>query len=71
MWKGMRREIEDEKSGWGEQIREEWKKLGVGSVKQWCEKVENRGWLASKIESRKKEKGKNSKGTKDKRGNAA
>ena len=46
----MRRELQDEQSGWGKQIKEEWKKMGVRSVKQCCcEKVEERGWLASKI----------------------
>ena len=69
-WRRMRRELQDEQSRWGEQIREEWKKGGVESVKQWCEKVENWAWMASKIGSSKKEKGKNSKGSKDKRGNA-
>ena len=34
-WRRMRRELEDEQSRWGEQIREEWKKLGVNTVKQW------------------------------------
>ena len=56
-WRRMRWELEDEQSRWGEQIREEWKKLGVGSVKQWCEKVEDRNWLASKIGGRKKTRG--------------
>ena len=54
IWRRMRRELENEQSRWGEQIREEWEKLGVGSVKQWCEKVEDRSWLASKIGGRKK-----------------
>ena len=48
-WRRMRRELQDEQSGWGKQIREEWKKIGVKSVKQWCEKIEDRGWLASRI----------------------
>ena len=66
----MRRELEDEQSRWGEQIRrKEWEKLDVGSVKQWCEKVEDRSWLASKIGGRKKEKRRDSKGSNDKRGN--
>ena len=69
-WRRMRRELEDEQSGGGEQKREEWKMLGVKSVKQWCEKVEDRSWLASKIGGRKKEKRRDSKGSKDKRGNA-
>ena len=33
----MRREVDDEQSR-GEQIKEEWKKLGVGSVRQSCKK---------------------------------
>ena len=53
-WRRMRRELEDEQSRWGEQIREEWKKLGVNTVKQWCKKVEDWGWLASRIGSSKK-----------------
>ena len=66
----MRRELEDEQSRWGEQIREEWKKLGVGSVKQWCEKVEDPSWLASRIANRMK-KGIVSRGSRDGQGNAA
>ena len=53
-WRRMRRELEDEQSRWGEKIREEWKKLGVKTVKQWCKKVEDRGRLASRIGSKKK-----------------
>ena len=44
-WKGMKREIEDEKSGWGEQIRIEWNELGVEGVDEWTDLVEDRGWL--------------------------
>ena len=43
------REPLEQHSGWGKQIRDEWTKLGVKSVKQWCEKVEDREWLASRI----------------------
>ena len=42
----------------GNKIREEWKKMGVRSVKQWCEKIEDREWLASRIGGKKKGKGK-------------
>ena len=55
-WRRMRREIEDDQSQWGKRIKEYWKKMGVKSVKQWCEKVEDRGWLANKL-GRKKKKG--------------
>ena len=41
----MRQEIEDEKSGWGEQIRSDWNELGVEGVDQWTDLVEDRGWL--------------------------
>ena len=44
-WKCMRREIEDEESGWGEQIRSDWNELGVEGVDQWTKLVEDRGWL--------------------------
>ena len=44
-WKGMGRKIEDEKSGWGEQIHIEWNELGVDGVDQWTDLVEDRGWL--------------------------
>ena len=48
-WRRMRRELLDGQSGWGVQIREEWTKLGVNSVKQWCAKIEDREWLANRI----------------------
>ena len=41
----MMRDIEDEKSGWGEQIRIEWNELGVEGVDHWTDLVEDRGWL--------------------------
>ena len=53
-WRRMRRELLDGQSGWGIQIREEWTKLGVKLVKQWCEKVEDREWLASRIRGKTK-----------------
>ena len=52
-------EVEDEKSKWGIKLKEEWKALGVVTVRGWCNKVKDRGWLASKLEGgRKKKKGK-------------
>ncbi len=48
-WRRMRRGLEDEQSTWGNQMWEEWKKLGVRSVQMWCGKVESRGWLTSKL----------------------
>ena len=48
-WKRMVREIEDEKSKWGSRLKEEWETLGVNSVRGWCNKVKDRGWLASKL----------------------
>ena len=44
-WKGMRRETEDEKSGWVEQIRIEWNEMGVEGVDHWTDLEEDRGWL--------------------------
>ena len=53
------REIEDEKSKWGSRLKEDWKELGVKSTRGWCNKVKDKGWLASKLGgSRKKGKGK-------------
>ena len=50
----MRRGLEDEQGQWGKQIRDDWKKKGVKSVKQWCEKVEDRCWLANRLGGNKK-----------------
>jgi len=56
-WRRMAREIEDEKSKWGSTLKEDWKELGVNSVRGWCNKVKDRCWLASKLDgSRKKKK---------------
>ena len=41
----MMREIEDEESGWGEQICSDWNGLGVEGIDQWTNLVENKGWL--------------------------
>ena len=55
----MTREVEDGKSKWGIKLKEEWKELGVRSIRGWCNKVKDRGWLASKLgASKKKGKGK-------------
>ncbi len=54
----MRRELQDEQSGWGKQIRQEWEKMGVRSVKQWCEKIEDPEWLESRIGGKKGKAGK-------------
>ena len=55
----MVREVEDGKSKRGTKLKEDWKELGVRSIGGWCNKVKDRGWLASKLgESKKKRKGK-------------
>ena len=36
------REIEDGKSKWGSRLKEDWKELGVNSIRGWCSKVKNR-----------------------------
>ena len=43
------REVEDGKSKWGSRLKEDWKELGVNTVRGWCNKVKDRGWLASKL----------------------
>ena len=48
-WKRMVREVEDGKSKWGTRLKEDWKELGVNTVRGWCNKVKDRGWLASKM----------------------
>ena len=48
MWKRMASEVEDGKSKWGNRLKEEWKTLGVNAVREWCNKVKDRGWLGSK-----------------------
>ena len=56
-WKRMVREIEDEKSKWGSRLKEDWKELGVNTVRGWCNKVKDRCWLASKGGGREDRKG--------------
>ena len=56
-WKRIVREVEDGKSKWGTRLKEDWKELGVKSTRGWCNKVKDKGWLASKLgESKKKGK---------------
>ena len=44
---------------WGTKLKEEWKTLGINSVRGWCNKVKDRSWLASKLKGgRKKGKAK-------------
>ena len=62
-WKRMVREIEDGKSKWGTRLKEDWKELGVKSIEGWCNKVKDRGWLASKIGGSKKKRKTKKKGT--------
>ena len=52
-WSGLRRELEDPKSGWGEQVRKDWKELGVKGVDQWVKLVEDRAWLRNMLKSEK------------------
>ena len=50
-WKGMMREVEDEESAWGQQIRKDWKDLEVEGIDQWMKLMENKGWLSSTLRS--------------------
>ena len=52
----MVREVEDGKSKWGTRLKEDWKELGVNTVRGWCNKVKDRGWLASKLGVSKKKR---------------
>ena len=58
-WKRMVREVEDGKSR-GSRLKEDWKELGVNTVRGWRTKVKDRGWSASKLGVSKK-KGKKQK----------
>ena len=55
-WKRMVREVENGKSKWGTKLKEDWKELGVESIGGWCNKVKDRGWLASKLGERARKK---------------
>ena len=46
----------DGKSKWGTSVKEEWKTLGVNSVRGWCNRVKDRGWLESKLGGSKKKR---------------
>ena len=50
-WKGMMRELEDEESGWGQQIRNDWNELEVEGIDQWTKLVENKEWLRRTLRS--------------------
>ena len=41
--------MKDEKSKWGTRLKEDQKELGVNTVRGWCNKVKDSGWLASKL----------------------
>ena len=56
-WKRMVREVEDGKSKWGTRLKEDWKELGVSTVRGWCNKVKDRHWLASKMGREKRRRG--------------
>ena len=58
----MVREVEDGKSKWGIRLKEDWKELGVNSLRGWCKKVKDRCWLASKLVGSNKKKKKKGKG---------
>ena len=45
-WRGMRKEVEDPKSGWGEQLRKNWSELGVKDVDEWMKLVKKGTWLS-------------------------
>ena len=53
-WKRIVREVEDGKSKWGTSLKEDWKEMGVNTARGWCNKVKDRGWLASKLGASKK-----------------
>ena len=60
-WKRTVREVEDGKSQWGSRLKEDWKELGVKLVRGRCNKVKDRGWLASKLGGSKKKRKENRK----------
>ena len=48
-WRGMRKEVEDPKSGWGEQLRENWRELGVKDADDWMKLVKEGTWLRREL----------------------
>ncbi len=48
-WRGMRREVVDEESGWGEQVRRDWKELEVKGADHGMHLVENIAWLSRQL----------------------
>ena len=61
-WTRMVREVGDGESKWGTRLKEDWKELGVNSIRGWCNKVKDRGWLASKLGGSKKKRKENGNG---------
>ena len=45
----MRREVEDEGSGWGEHVRNDWSEMDVEGADHWMLLVEDKTWLRSKL----------------------
>ena len=50
-WRDMRREVEDEESGWGEQMRRDWNEMEMRDVEHWMHLVENKTWLSRKLKA--------------------
>ena len=48
--------MEDAESGWGEQVRRDWKEMGVKDVEHWMHLVENLKWLSRKLKAMASEK---------------
>ena len=47
----MMREVEDEESAWGQQLRKDWNELEVEGIEQWMKLVETKGGLSRKLRS--------------------
>ena len=47
----MMREVEDEESAWGQQLRKEWNDLEVEGIELWMKLVETKGGLSRKLRS--------------------
>ena len=45
------REVEDEESAWGQQIRKDWNELEIEGIEQWMTLVETKRGLSSKLRS--------------------